>query len=82
MRGPDGPVPLEIVARQSQQGYVPAPIIVWEPADELWTDPDLPAATWPSTLRCGGCGWTARTVDFDYRVVVLGDRAADPPAGR
>jgi uncharacterized protein YkwD len=73
------PIRLEVVTRHSLAGYVPSPIIVWEP------DPaDLPAlvgAGWPdgpgssadieAVVAVTGVVVEGRTVDFTYRVSVM-----------
>lgn len=72
------PVELEVVTRHSLEGYVPSPIIVWEPSG---AEPGpLTGGPWPTDreadiavdVRIEGVVVDGRTLDVDYRVSLMG----------
>ncbi len=73
--GPDGRelVELAIVARHSKQGYVPAPIIVWEPVADLGSQAADAAYDTEYLVVVGGVVVDGAEVSFSYPVTLIGD---------
>lgn len=66
------PVELEVVTRLSLQGYVPAPIIVWEPAVDFEAKADRDITY---EISVDGVVVDGVEKDFSYSVTVMGEGA-------
>lgn len=78
------PIELDVVTRLSLQGYVPAPIIVWEPAADL--GPSASGTSYDVTYEVvvDGVIVDGAEVSFSYSVTIMGDQPApvgDAPSG-
>ncbi len=71
------PIPLKVVTRHSLQGYVPAPIIVWEPEIDLSGNDEVQFDITVDGVRADG-----ETHRFDYRVSVVPEQTPDSMLAR
>lgn len=67
------PVEVDVVARLSQQGYVPAPIIVWEPLEGALPGRNDHTVDVDYQIRVRNVVVDGRSVDFEYTVTVMAD---------
>jgi hypothetical protein len=83
MSGGGRQIDLEVVARLSLQGYVPAPIIVWEPALPPGWDPSGDDFTFDAVFDITVEGVVVDGVEtgFSYSVTVMGDGPAPVGGG-